>query len=179
MLSFPTSAAQLKSKFKPQCFLESVSLIVLFSNGCRPITCMKWLPENNMYESTDFTSQKLIIGTADGRLLCVDVEGKLFAATQLDSPALCVDTDGKIFVGGCTDGSVRVWVMKIGKLHELCRFAKIHSGAVTAIALGSKVEIVDEHQRSASNSHRPTHSEIMVSGSEDCSIRVWRIGYEK
>ena len=132
-----------------------------------------------MYENSSFASQKLIVATNDGRLLCIDIEGKLFAATQLDCPVLCVDTDGKIFVGGCADGSVRVWIIKDGKLQELSKIAKAHSGAVTAIALGSKVEAVDEHQRSSASAHRASPSEIRVAGSDDCSIRVWRIGYER
>ena len=139
---------------------------------------MKWLPPNNAYEARGFSSQKLIAGTGDGKLLCIDLEGNQFASIQLESPLLCLDTDGKIVVGGCADGSVRVWMMQTGKISETQRFTKAHTGAVTAIAIGTKVENGDEiRSHAASSAHQA--SEMLVTGSDDCSIRVWRLGYEQ
>ena len=141
----------------------------------RPVTSLKWLPDGNMYG----TNRKLIAGTADGRILCIDLEGKLFAAVQVESSVLCLDTDGKIIAGGCADGSVRVWMMQNAKLQELCKFPKAHSGAVTAISIGTPVEQAEDQPHRTANIRASNYSEILVSGSDDCSIRVWRIGYEK
>lgn len=144
---------------------------------------MKWLPNHSdFYTSHGFTNQKLLVCTEDGKLLCLDTTGKLFAALQLETSINCLDTDGKLIVGGCGDGSVRAWMMQQGKFKEIQRILKAHNGAVTAIALGENVEslsTVGGIQQQQQQSLGGPISEMMVTGSDSCSTRIWRLTYDK
>ncbi len=156
----------------------------------RPITAMKWIPlSGHHYEDvahtlkqSGFTDKKLIVATADGKLLCLDAEGKLFSACQLEVALLCIDTDGRVVVGGGADGSVRVWQLQGGKMRELIKIPKAHSGAVTAIAIAEPEIPSPEVSGGAHNHHNQNVgrlSEMLVTGSDDCSIRVWRMAYDR
>lgn len=152
----------------------------LFHYQCSPmkrtVTSMKWIPNHPeavaALKHPGFSDKKLVAATADGKLICIDADGKLFAAIQLDVAILAIDTDGRLIVGGGSDGSLRVWNIQGGKMREIVKIVKAHGGAVTAVAL-AVMEATDGHFSGS------TVSEMLVTGSDDCSIRVWRIGYER
>jgi WD40 repeat protein len=153
----------------------------------RPVTAMKWLPAPSLSLSPS-DKQLLILSTADGKLLCIDTAGQVVAQSQLDIALLSLDTDGEIVVGGGVDGSVRCWQLEREKeretrrLKEVAKVLKAHSGAVTAVCLA-----LPEHSEGGSaHTHGHTQSqgrgrvsEMLVTGSDDCSIRVWRMGYDR
>lgn len=155
---------------------------------------MKWLPVSpdgmDWYHHPSFAHQKLLIGTEDGRFLCLDCQGKLYAGGKLESGILSLDTDGRLVVAGCQDGSIRVWIMTNGEIQMIHTYLKAHTGGVTAIALGRMIEdmSVSMSTPTAGNSlTSPTGgngsgssstTDLLVSGSDDCSIRIWRIWYE-
>lgn len=154
----------------------------------RPVTAMKWLPADvDYYKHPSFTVNKLIVGTEDGNLLCLDQNGKLYAGGSIDTAILSLDTDGRIIVAGCQDGSIRVWIMSNGQMQLIHKYAKAHSGGVTAISLGKAVEDVSlyvsggsgKDNGSSANALNNSLSDLMVSGSDDCSIRIWRIWYDQ
>jgi WD40 repeat protein len=112
-----------------------------------------------------------LVATQDAKLLCTDISGTLVAALQCDSAVLClgsVQGDGALVLGGCADGSVRLWSLTAagGKLREVQRWSKAHSGPVTALALAGVPQ-----------SDLPC--EMMVTGSEDCSVKVWRLAFDR
>jgi WD40 repeat protein len=176
-------------------------LLLLF----RPVTSIKWLPidQNDCYHHPAFTANKLIACTEDGNLLCLDCNGKLFAACSLDnssssrplSPAppssssssvpaiLSLDTDGRLIIGGCSDASIRIWIMSNGTMQQIQCYSKAHSGGITAICFGKAIEdlslgnVSGKDSNSSSNTGTSSDSELFVSGSDDCSIRIWRIWY--
>jgi hypothetical protein len=142
-------------------------------------------------------SQRLLVATQDGKLLCLDCFGTLLAALQVDTTVLCLDVLYRgaieaIVAGGCVDGSVRVWALQTvgvggaGKLRETVRYPKAHNGAVTAIAAASVSSVTSsspqqqvQHQQTMYHSYSDMPAEILVTGSEDCSIRIWRLGYDR
>jgi WD40 repeat protein len=101
---------------------------------------------------------------------------------QAESPILSLDTDGRMIVGGCQDGSIRIWMMNNGTMVQIHFFNKAHTGGVTAITLGRMIEDHSlntvSQQPSSPAANLAALAEIMISGSDDCSIRVWRIWYD-
>lgn len=166
----------LHSHFGKYWSLEIYYYFSFFHFTFRRIKGLKWLPINEYTSMTGFSPNKILISTEDGKLLCMDITGKMFASMQIDTAINCIDSDGKIIVGGCSDGSVRAWTIQQGKFKELQRTVKAHAGAVTAIALGEHAESLTT---TTTGSTIPPISEIMVTGSENCSTRVWRLAYEK
>lgn len=118
----------------------------------------------------------------------LDVTGKFFAA------ATCLDSDGRMVVGGCAAGSVRAWKFIQGKICEVYKFSKAHSEAVTAISLATYREC-DASSGGDGNSQSNLDNgsngedvhvyatlpvgELLVTFSEDCSIRIWKATYER
>jgi WD40 repeat protein len=168
----------------------------------RPVTSIKWFPidQNDCYNHPSFTANKLVACTEDGNLLCLDCNGKLFAACSLDiassprslspSPSssstvpaiLSLDTDGRLIIGGCSDGSIRIWIMNNGTMQQIQCYSKAHSGGITSICFGKAIEDlslgnVSGKDSSSSGTSTTSDSELFVSGSDDCSIRIWRIWY--
>lgn len=149
----------------------------LFSFQCspsrRPVTALIWIRDRALAlaSSTPSAPPRLLVATQDAKLLCTDISGTLVAALQCDSVVLClgsVQGDGALVLGGCADGSVRLWSLTAagGKLREVQRWSKAHSGPVTALALAGVPQ-----------SDLPC--EMMVTGSEDCSVKVWRLAFDR
>jgi WD40 repeat protein len=159
---------------------------------------MKWLPTDS-YPIQGFSSNKLIVATEDGNLLCLDTNGKLFAALKGDSSSaasssssiLSMDCDSRMIICGYQDGSIRVFIIVAGAFQLITNYSKAHGGGVTSICIGRLIE--DNSISSSSsdglagantNSHNnpagplTSASELFVSGSDDCSIRIWRLWYE-
>lgn len=179
----------------------------------RPVTCLLWLHH-------DISGQqwpRLIVATQDGRLLCLDVTppsnlasstsiftASLVTALQSDAAVLCLgnvfpsgssgDITASSLLGGCADGSVRLWTLQyphslggVGimssnssgmMIRELQRWNKAHSGPVTALALAA----VNVTYNNSGNAHTVSNSmpcEMMVTGSEDCSVKVWRLAFDR
>ena len=115
-------------------------------------------------------------------MVCVDVTGKLFAATKVQPlidetnsvpfksnstvatnavigvNCLSIDKRGNVY-GGCEDKSIRVWRMEKGYLKELYSQNNVHNGGVTSTSLNQ------DHT-------------ILVSGGEDGTINTWRVELE-
>jgi WD40 repeat protein len=175
--------------------LLSLTRSILNSNSIfRPITAMKWLPTDS-HPVQGFTSNKLIISTEDGTLLCLDCNGKLFAALKIETlPTLpptspsstsiaSLDCDHRMIVCGCQDGSLRVYLMKGGSFQMIQSYSRAHSGAVSAVSIGRPIEDMSLNSNTSiagnnSSSSGSGASELLVSGSDDCSIRIWRLWYE-
>lgn len=145
--------------------------------------------------------------------------GKLYAATQLDTAApnvsvvtagfktsaqdrpstvsvRCLQCDGRIIYGGCSDGSMRCWVMSAGNIVEVYRHSNAHSSGVNSISL-TVPDCTDAGDASTSNTApginaKPVHKNVLgaaskhsygveqytavlVSAGDDCSVKVWRV----
>jgi WD40 repeat protein len=150
----------------------------------RPLTSLRWIPSSNISINSQigFTADKLVCGTGDGLLVCLDVTGKLFAATKVQpSPdatnsipfksnssvatnavigvnCLSIDKRGNVY-GGCEDKTIRVWCMEKGYLKELYIQNNVHNGGVTSTSLNK------DHT-------------ILVSGGDDGTINTWRVELE-
>ena len=141
----------------------------------RAISCLKWLPRtgpasgslnSSSSHSKDerssgrrgFKDEKLLCGSTDGTLACVDCTGRLFAATKVDCSirTLCISQDGRAAFGGCEDGSIRVWAITDhgGALREIFRYPRAHDGVCASLAI---------------------HKNLLVSGGDDGAIRIWRV----
>ena len=138
----------------------------------RPISCLKWLPRVGPAGASagvissgsgsgirrGFRDEKLLCGSSDGTLACVDCTGRLFAATKVDCAvrAICTSYDGRAAFGGCEDGSIRVWSITDhgGALREIFRYPRAHDGVCTSLAMDKNV---------------------LVSGGDDGAVRVWRV----
>jgi WD40 repeat protein len=162
---------------------SSTSFFFLHTQSlCRPLTSIRWIPSSNtaINSQIGFTADKLVCGTGDGLLVCLDVTGKLFAATKVQpSPeanstpfkstsntttvvigvnCLSIDNRGNVY-GGCDDRTIRVWCMEKGYLKELYILNNVHNGAVTATSLNKD-------------------NTIIVSGGDDGTINTWKIELE-
>jgi WD40 repeat protein len=149
------------------------------------LTSIRWIPSSNISINSQigFSADKLVCGTGDGLLVCLDVTGKLFAATKVQpSPdanpvpfksnannataantvigvnCLSIDKRGNVY-GGCDDKTIRVWCMEKGYLKELYILNNVHNGAVTATSLNKD-------------------NTIIVSGGDDGTINTWKIELE-
>lgn len=115
-------------------------------------------PNDPSSSQRGFRDEKLLCGSLDGTLICIDSVGRMVAALIIDSGihALSCSKDGRAVFGACADGSIRVWSMEGagGRFTEVHRFPKAHAGAVTALTC---------------------HQNLLVSGGNDGCIRVWRI----
>lgn len=139
---------------------SSVTALVWSRSGCR---------------SSSNSQMMLFVATADGKLLCLAGRiGQVQFSSQQDSAVLSLAFHDhcSLLVGGCGDGSVRVWstidvitARRGGGLVQLLLYPKAHGGAVSTVSLAS-----------VSPDLPP---EMLVSGSEDCSVRVWRIAYDR
>ena len=119
---------------------------------------MCWLPitqSATAYADGGFAGDKLICCTQEGCLLCLDSNSRLFAAAQIDVTVLCIDSDGYSIFTGCSDGSVRVWVMEGGVFRDAHRFMAAHEKGVTSIC-------VDKSSR------------ILATGGGEGHIRIWK-----
>lgn len=145
------------------------------------MSSIRWIPASNISINSQigFTADKLVCGTGDGLLVCLDVTGKLFAATKVQpSPdanstpfksssssntviavnCLSIDKRGNVY-GGCDDKTIRVWCMEKGYLKELYIQNNVHNGGVTTTSLN-----VDQT--------------LLVSGGEDGTINTWKVELE-
>lgn len=144
---------------------------------------MKWLPtESDTWQIEGSIGPKLVCSTQDQRLLCVDARGKVVASIQTASPVLCLDTEGRMVCCGCADGSVRIYTFTQGKIAETATYLQAHGGPVTAIALGLH-NVLHTADDTASHAQWTTRlanvAELLATGSEDCSIRLWRLVYPR
>ena len=123
------------------------------------MNCLKWLNNStstSFYNGTNgFADEKLLCGTDDGMLLCLDRTGKIFASLQLEIVSTTatsrvsvrsIETDGRLIFGGCSDGSIRCWLMHSNAMVEVYRQTAAHTGAVTALSL-SMQNVTHEQQR--------------------------------
>lgn len=123
---------------------------------CRGGICLLWIPkESTCYHQIDFAPDKVVAASQDGRIICIDTSGRLFAAgTLTDVYITCFDTDGVGIYGGCDDGSVRVWVFESGLAREVHRYLRAHTGPVSAI----KIDKI---------------SHVLITCGIDGTIRIW------
>lgn len=187
------------------------SLSPLFSRvvttNKRAVTCLAWLPQqscNFYYGYRGFSAEKLVCGTADGKLLCLDSSGRLFAAANVGDPNVSLSaltSDGRVIYGGCTDGSIRMWVVESGggmrEIHRVPGVAAVggvdsgqvcaHAGAVSALSLqvrnastagASSAGSLSTLASSVSASSSKTVT-VLVSSALDGTIRLWIVGYSK
>lgn len=173
----------------------------------RAIKCMKWLPMgvessakvdcySSFYKGIGgFEEEKLIYGTEDGKLICIDKKGKMFAATNVESSdgsstaVCCIDSDGRLLYGGCADGSIRCWVMASGMMAELCRHSNAHRGPVLCIAFSQSAQQSSNFTRTTTTSssqspHQPMfvadhHTAVIATAGDDCSVKLWRVYFEQ
>lgn len=143
---------------------------------------MKWIPltSDKFYEQeTQFDAHKLLVSFGDGKIFCFDCKGSLYADLTLEGSGnsiLCIDSDGRIIACGCSDGSLRLYRLFNRKFLEIQHFPKCHNNAITAISFADVLNA--SSSSSSSSSHGLVYSELLVTGSEDCSIRLWRITYD-
>ena len=139
------------------CWLCRQLLIV----SLRHVTCVRWIPytSDSVYDHREFSTDKLLCCNNDGRLLCIDVQGRLYAAASLNITVLCLDSDGSSIFGGCNDGTIRVWILDSGVVKEIYRQVQAHDSQVTAIKV-----------------HREAN--IVVSAGSDGTIRIWKINQQ-
>lgn len=89
--------------------------------------------------------------------------------------------DPTLVFGGCSDGSIRCWLRSESHLEEVYRHAAGHVGPVCSLSLASTTA----HSNNAvgrAGSHRSHKSfdtlrdtQMLISASEDCSVKVWRV----
>jgi len=95
----------------------------------RRVNCLKWLPSNNAYaELRHYTDEKLLCGTEDGVLVCLDRKGVVYCTSGSDNStsggansggsgsgggaSVCsVECDGRLIYAGYSDGAIRCYVM--------------------------------------------------------------------
>lgn len=133
-------------------------------DACRPVTSVKWIPTSRGVQSQiGFSDERLVCATGDGLVLCLDVTGRLFAATRVQNDtsgaacgvlSLCIDKSGLVY-GACEDKCVRVWCMEKGFLKEMAD-STAHDSEVTALALAGD-------------------DDILVTGGDDGSVGVLKI----
>jgi factor associated with neutral sphingomyelinase activation len=137
-------------RIDPKARTSQVVFTKLISTTSRqPVTSVQWLPSNSGaaggLRSDGFADEKFVCGTADGLVVCLDITGRLFAATRVEGvvggsvvgvKSLRIDCRGLVW-SGCDDDSVRVWNMEKGYLKELLVQRQVHDEEVTAIAISS------------------------------------------
>lgn len=168
---------------------------------------MQWLTRENsafVAPAVGFAEEKLLCGTEDGQLLCLDRGGRVFASTTLASGALrtektgeakvsvrCLQCDGGLIYGGCSDGSIRCWTVQAGSLSELYRHSRAHSGAISSISMAIAENVWrkpqterDEREIAVATKSRTVSSNqytalgftaMLVTAGEDCAVKIWRI----
>lgn len=194
------------------------------SPGRRSVTALHWIhPQTPASSSTGTAAgngsngsvartSMLLVATQDGKLLCLNLQGQLVAALQLDCVILCLGSlqeEGRVLLGGANDGSLRVFTLSVaaasmgimssggGRFKEVQRIMKAHGGPVSALCLASvPVSAVVSADTDASSLRHPHHhhqqqhrqqsmagskmpAELLVTGSEDCSVKIWRLAYER
>lgn len=112
----------------------------------------------------------------------------------------CLQSDGRLIYGGCSDGSLRCWVMATGSIIEVYRHSNAHSSAINSLSLNvpdsagasaagdsSVTGRLHQQQQQPSqmrqvlgaagrNSYSAAqHTALLVSAGEDCSVKVWRV----
>lgn len=85
----------------------------------------------------------------------------------------CAQTDGHVVFGGCTDGSIRCWIIASGNLEEVYRHGDAHVGPVTSLSIASEPDTSRARGSLAYNALQFT--KMIISGGEDCSVKVWRV----
>ena len=140
---------------------------LISTSSRRPVTAVQWLPANESGVSGDgFADEKFICSTSDGLIVCLDITGRLYAATRVEGvktgstasvgvKALCVDNRGLVW-SGCDDDSVRVWNLQKGFLKELLMHSHVHDEEVTALSLSSD-------------------GSLLVTGGGSGDVRVWSV----
>jgi WD40 repeat protein len=131
----------------------------------RQVTCVKWITSH----TSAGVVKKLVCGTADGVITCLDTGGRLVAAARVLSMASdpsartsigvrCLDVEGEMIFGGCEDGSLRVWKPhddRPGTLVELYAHASAHQNGFGAICVNNE-------------------NNTIVTGGDDGRIRIWK-----
>lgn len=131
----------------PKARTSQVLFTKLISTTSRqPVTSVQWLPSNGGLRRDGFADEKFVCGTADGLVVCLDITGRLFAATRVEGAksgggavgvkTLSIDCRGLVW-SGCDDDSVRVWNLEKGYLKELLVQRQVHDEEVTALAVSS------------------------------------------
>ena len=201
LFSYPASPGRKYVPCSINCSTIVMNLFIILLLH-RAIKCVKWLNGSSSnsgggsyYQGVgSFSDDKLICASADGMLLCLDRAGKLFAATQLESGSTsttgaivavyCVESDSRLIYGGCTDGTIRCWLMQSGAMIEVYRQTAAHSGPVLSLSLTMHVQDqgisrgdqdVGAIGGSGSKYSVAHFTALLVSTGEDCTVRVWRI----
>jgi WD40 repeat protein len=145
----------------------------------RSVSCLSWLPTLNYYGIVrGFLLEKIVCGTLDSKLLCLDARGMLFAATLIDSNVMSLDSDGRSIFGGCEDGSIRVWIMESSIIVEVFRCNKAHNtGTISSLVLVSSKSWNENSINSNSNKSKNQKSDAIISGCNNGSVRVWLVSY--
>lgn len=160
----------------------SVAATIEVSRGS-VVTCLMWIPLVASSSSVrkgagsfgGYKDEKLVCTTNDGNIVCVDSAGRLFAAIRLDSYVRCLTVSissaattsnatnpgglhsrgpqHALLVGGCEDGTIRVFQLLRSKIEEVYRVKAPR--ACTAITCLNPYSV--------------------VSASDDGTVRVWKL----
>lgn len=119
-----------------------------------------------------YKDEKLICTTNDGNIVCVDSAGRLFAAIRADSYVRCLTVSlssapssstvsgqsnrgpqHALLIGGCEDGTVRVWQLLRSKIEEVHR--------VKAPRACTSITCLNPY--------------TVATGADDGTVRVWKL----
>lgn len=140
------------------------------------VTCLVWIPSSSSLSSANkrattggYQEEKLVSASNDGTIVCTDCFGRLYSTSRAKSYLRCVTTtclistceydsssclDATLIIGGCDDGSIRIWSLRKSVLDEIHCIEKAHIKACTAITC------VDR---------------IIISGGDDGFVKIWKI----
>jgi len=104
-----------------------------------------------------FSPIKVVCASMDGYIQCIDIHGRLFAATQVNTGVRSIHCDGYTIFGGCDDGSVRVWMMEGSSIKEQLRYPGAHI-YVNAISFSKS-------------------DALLFTGGSEGNLKVWSVKY--
>lgn len=167
----------------------------------RPVHCLLWVDDTGAQGSLlcGCDDGALVLLSARGQRLAVtmlDASGVvgqqhrtvpsrgLPHQGQLGGAAVqvrCLQADAGLVFGGCSDGSIRCWLRSEGHLEEVYRHSAAHVGPIYSLSLGATTTRGDAavggtgSQNNIKIFDTLQHTQMLISASEDCSVKVWRV----
>jgi hypothetical protein len=148
----------------------------------------------------------LLCCTEDGWLLRLSARGKRLASMRLEvsgqavPPARpvagaralpgpvpsaaqahvrCLQADNQLVDGGCSDGSIRCWLLAEEGIEEVYRHTAAHVGPINSISISEARTDADAESSGATTPVRSfaalRHTQMLITAGDDCSVKVWRV----
>jgi WD40 repeat protein len=169
---------------------QHIQVSTQIGNSSSPISSLCWMPMPFLLAvdpQKPHRNEKLVCVSMDGTMVIMDYSGRLCGAVKVDVPIRSVVAgvavaspqplgmhqnpagSKHVIFGGCEDGSLRVWACDDAgtglsgaftgptSIYEVFRFPDAHMGAVTSLAL---------------------RNQLLVSGGEDGTLRLWRLAVQ-